>query len=234
MSGLINSAIICYVSASRAVLKLKHAPGSLRYSSTRNPPLLVTNPSHFPESIPRPLLTARVPSSLKVLWAIVCVVVSLGGAASTVFAKSVRATPKTQVFRGAWFEVRAPATFVVKPSLKSSTADGYDSVEFVAPDGAVSFYVFAPQWGGEATDIALNAAHEQIVTERRKTEGNRELRWFTIAARDGSYKRSYLETLAQQGSVRQIVGIKYRNDAARRQYQQAYERFRRSLRVFAD
>src|SRR5690242_4846750 len=92
---------------------------------------------------------SRAQSSHCVLLALICATGVLASVVSTALAKPIRATPKTQLFRGAWFEVRAPATFVVKPSLKSSTADGYDSVEFVAPDGAVTFYVFAPQWGGE-------------------------------------------------------------------------------------
>lgn len=144
------------------------------------------------------------------------------------------ALQKAGVFSGAWFEIRYPAGFSARPSLKSSTAEGYDSAEFIAPEGEVSFYVFAPQWGGNPADIALVPEREQLVTEQRRQLADREIRWFTIAARDGSYRRSYQETVAQQGSVRTILGIKYRNEEARLRYQQAYQQFRKSLQLYAD
>jgi len=138
------------------------------------------------------------------------------------------------IFRGAWFDVRYPAGFTPRPSLKSSTAEGYDSAEFFSADGTVSFYVFAPQWGGTAVDIALDPEHEQLVSEQQRQVGDRQLRWFTIEARDGSYLRSYQETVARQGSVTTVVGIKYRSEADRLRYQKAYERFRNSLKLYAD
>ena len=141
---------------------------------------------------------------------------------------------QVRVFQGAWFEVRYPADFTARPSLPSTTADGYDSAAFTAPDGTVSFYVFAPQWGGEAADIDVNPARERLVAERFLQEADRSLRWFTIEARDGSYRRSYMETVAQQGSVKTIVGIKYRDEEARRRYQEQYQLFRQSLELFAD
>lgn len=141
---------------------------------------------------------------------------------------------KPGVFSGAWFEISYPAGFSVKPSLKSTTAEGYDSAEFIAPGGEVSFYVFAPQWGGNPADIALIPEREQLVAEQLRTLAERETRWFTIAARDGSYRRSYQETVAQQGSVKTILGIKYRNEESRLRYQQAYQQFRKSLQLYTD
>ena len=141
---------------------------------------------------------------------------------------------KSNLFEGAWFDVRYPVDFTARPSLRSSTADGYDSAEFISADGTVSFYVFAPQWGGTAVDIALDPEQEQLVSEERRQVGDRQLRWFTIVARDGSYCRSYQETVARQGSVTTIVGIKYRSEADRLRYQKAYGRFRNSLKLYAD
>jgi hypothetical protein len=130
--------------------------------------------------------------------------------------------------------VRYPAHFQVRPSLPSRTAEGFDSVEFIAPDGSVSFYVFAPQWGGEPTDIELDPVRERLVAEERRDEDGGHARWFTIAAKDGSYLRSYRETTKEQGSLRTVVGIKYASEAARRRYLPAYEEFRRSLERYAD
>ena len=140
----------------------------------------------------------------------------------------------TQTYHGAWFEVRYPAEFTARPSLSSSTAEGYDSAEFISPDAAVSFYVYAPQWGGEPADIALDPQSERLTAEKTQRKFDRKLRWFTIEAADGSYRRSYLETVAQQGAVKTLVGIKYRDPAARRRYQQEYQLFQQSLQLYAD
>lgn len=116
----------------------------------------------------------------------------------------------------------------------STTAEGYDSAEFTSSDGSVSFYVFAPQWAGEASDIDLNPERERLVDEISQLETDRSLRWFTIEAINGSYRRSYMETVAEQGSVKTIIGIKYRDEKARRLYQTEYTQFRQSLELYAD
>lgn len=147
------------------------------------------------------------------------------------------ATPRTsveRVFQGAWFEIRYPADFTPLPSLPSRTAEGWDSAEFLSPDGRVSFYVYAPQWGGEPADIALDSQREALVSEKRTKQNDREIRWMTICARDGSYCRAYQDTTARQGTVRTIVGIRYRDEEVRRRYLPAYLKFRHSLQQFAD
>lgn len=138
------------------------------------------------------------------------------------------------IFHGAWFDVRYPPGFRASPSLKSSTADGYDSAEFISADGTVSFYVYAPQWSGNATDIALIPEREVLATEQHRKLAERETRWFTIAAKDNSYQRSYQETVSQQGSTKTILGVKYRNPKTLARYQKAYEQFRNSLKLYAD
>ena len=171
-----------------------------------------------------------------VLISLLAVVISLTCAAAEKVSAGQAAGPleNTGVFSGAWFDIRYPAGFNVKPSLKSSTAEGYDSAEFIAPGGEVSFYVFAPQWGGTAADIALIPKRERLVAEQRRKLPERKIRWFTIAAKDGSYRRSYQETVTQKGSVITILGIKYRNEKSRLRYQKEYEQFRKSLQLYAD
>ena len=143
-------------------------------------------------------------------------------------------TENVRTFHGAWFEIQYPVDFTAKPSLSSTTAEGYDSAEFTSSDGSVSFYVFAPQWAGEASDIDLNPERERLVDELSQPEPGRNLRWFTIEAKDGSYLRSYMETVAQQGSIKNIIGIKYYDEKARRRYQAEYLLFRQSLELYAD
>lgn len=172
----------------------------------------------------------------RALIALLAVTVSLASAlaANGPVGRQTDAGHKSGIFRGAWFDVRYPTDFTARPSLKSSTAEGYDSAEFISPDGTIAFYVFAPQWGGNAADIVLVPEREQLVAEQRRQVRDREIRWFTIAAKDGSYHRSYQETVARQGSIKTIVGIKYRSQETRLRYQNAYELFRKSLKLYAD
>lgn len=178
----------------------------------------------------------RLKNLFRVVAVLLTITVSLASAsaASGPVGRQTSTGQKSAIFRGAWFDVSYPGGFTARPSLKSSTAEGYDSAEFISPDETVSFYVFAPQWSGNASDIALAPDREQLVAEQRRQVRDREIHWFTIAARDGSYRRSYQETVARQGSVKTIVGFKYRNEEALLRYQKAYEQFRNSLKLYAD
>ena len=87
-------------------------------------------------------------------------------------------------YKGAWFEIDYPKIFTVKPSIPSSTPDLYDSAYFISPDKKVTFYVFSPQWSGDATDISLNKNTEvekdtrtenKIRAEERRKEKRKEI-----------------------------------------------------------
>ncbi len=170
--------------------------------------------------------------ALVAIWVTLLLVGSLNAAGRA--EKKTGSPMGVRIFHGAWFEVAYPADFAAKPSLASTTAEGYDSAVFTSPDGAVAFYVFAPQWGGQAADIDLDPQRERLVAEQHLQKADRDLRWFTIEAADGSYRRSYIESVAQQGSVITVVGLKYRNEEARQRYLEEYLQFRNSLKLYAD
>lgn len=75
-------------------------------------------------------------------------------------------------------------------SQKSSTSkEGFDSALFTSPDEKVQFYVFSPQWSGEARDISLK--NSEIKTEETsKVENGLQIKRWTIKAKDDSYFRS--------------------------------------------
>ena len=140
-----------------------------------------------------------------------------------------------RTFEGAWFSIRYPSDFIVRPSMHSSTsADGYDSAFFTSPDKLVEFYVFSPQWDGNAYDITLNPTREYLIDKDVRNLSDRTETLFTIAAKDGSYKRSYRETTSIHSTVRWIVGIKYSSQMAYQTYQDAYVAFKKSLEQYAD
>lgn len=139
-----------------------------------------------------------------------------------------------QKYEGAWFEIRYPPGFRVRPSQSSTSASGYDSAFFVASDGTVEFYVFAPQWNGTARDIELDPATETMVSQNVVQSGSKRIRRVTIKAQDGSYQRSYEDTEDVATNTRKIFGIKYANADAYNRYRQAYLTFKASLVQFAD
>lgn len=136
-------------------------------------------------------------------------------------------------FKGAWFSVVIPRGFTVLPGQPSESGPGVESARFRSPDGSVEFYVFAPQWTGVARDIALDPRTEREIsrTVRGKDEGKKVIAW-TIAAKDGSYQRSYQEIREHDGMS--IIGLRYANKAAYDRHRPAYLAFKKSLQQYAD
>jgi hypothetical protein len=136
-------------------------------------------------------------------------------------------------FKGAWFDVTYPEGWVVVPSLPSEgRPGGFDSVFLRSPDGAVEFYVFAPQWSGAPRDIQLDPATERLESSQISESAGRKITWYTISAKNGAYTRSYQDTKGD--STRSVVGIKYLSEDAYRRHRSAYLKFKGSLRQFAD
>ena len=136
------------------------------------------------------------------------------------------------VYKGAYFDIKYPSTFRVRPSQR--TEDRYDSVFFTAPDGAAEFYVFSPIWNGDPRDIEINEAQEEYVSQTTNTRNGIKIRRVTIRARDGSYTRSFEDTENTNTNNRTVFGIKYRDQKAYNQYRQVYLTFKKSIRQFAD
>jgi hypothetical protein len=136
-------------------------------------------------------------------------------------------------YKGAWFEIKYPSSFKARPSQRSSSASGFDSVFFTAPDGSVEFYVFSPQWKGEPRDIEIKAG-EVLVSQNSEKRGNKTVRRVTARARDNSYPRSFEDTEDSATNTRKAFGIKYRDQSAYSRYRQTYLMFKQSLTQFAD
>jgi hypothetical protein len=154
-------------------------------------------------------------------------------------AATVNAQPVAQsaIYRGAYFEVQYPADFKVSP-LESAKPHESKGATFTSPEGAMTFYLFSPQWAGEAPGIALDASRETEIS--RKSESGKSsgvagtYTWTTIAAKDKSYTRIYQDFLARDGSIHWVIGMKYRDEAALQKYRAAYGKFKASFRQFGD
>ena len=140
---------------------------------------------------------------------------------------------QTKTFSGAWFDINYPSNFLAKGSLPSSTSDGYESAVFKSPDNLVEFYIFSPQWNGEATDIVLKTK-EKISSSKTDIKGGIETKSWTITHSDGSYSRSYQQKYNQSQNTKWIIGIKYKNSSALEKYKKEYALFKNSLKQYAD
>lgn len=139
------------------------------------------------------------------------------------------------LYKGAWFQIKYPPNFTVKPSLKSRTAvNGYDSAFFASPDQAVEFYIFSPQWNGEPEDIGLEPNKEALVSENFGRDGKKQLRMVTVKSKAGTYLRSWVDIQDPMSNTRWAFGIKYKDRAAYNKYKRDYLLFKSSLKQFAD
>lgn len=139
-----------------------------------------------------------------------------------------------QTYRGAWFEIKYPANFRVRPSLRSSSASGYDSVFFTAPDAAAEFYVFSPQWNGTPSDIEVDLSTEILIARKFEQRSDKTIRRVSVRSRDGRYLRAFEDTEDNTTNTRRVFGITYRDQASYDRYRQAYLAFKASLIQFAD
>lgn len=138
-------------------------------------------------------------------------------------------------YKGAWFEIKYPAEFTPRPSLKSiSSDDKFDSAFFTAADGSVEFYVFAPQWNGTPSDIELDDFKESPLSRDEQKTGDVIIRRVTVAARDSSYIRAFEETENVKLNIKRVFGIRYRDQKAYDKYRQMYLKFKSSLRQSSD
>ena len=139
-----------------------------------------------------------------------------------------------QDFQGAWFTISYPDGFAAIPGLPSTTSDGHDSARFRDPSGRVEFYVYSPQAGGVAADIAFDPATESEIAAAGDTGASGSVRWTTYAAKDGSYQRSVEETRSADGLQNRVFAIKYRTAADLAEFRDEYKAFKDSLKQYQD
>ena len=140
-----------------------------------------------------------------------------------------------RTYKGAWFEIKYPATFKARASLKSISFDGqYDSAVFTAADGSAEFYVFAPQWNGTPSDIEIDPGKEEYVSQQAEQKGAIKVRRVTIKAKNGSYTRAFEDTENTDLNIRRVFGFKYKNRTAYEKYRSQYLTFKQSLQQFSD
>jgi hypothetical protein len=174
-----------------------------------------------------------------ICWTIVIITVALALSAFGVDCAAKNEAEKWPTYHGAWFIISYPPGFKVRPSLNSSSSDArFDSVFFAPKDKSVEFYVFSPQWNGDPADIALQPKTERIISTKSVQKRLDQIetitiKWTTIAAKDGSYSRSIVDTESSL-NTRTVFAIKYRDSKTLQKYKADFARFKKSLVQFAD
>jgi hypothetical protein len=143
-------------------------------------------------------------------------------------------------YKGAWFEIKYPPGFKVKPGQKSATRlEGHDSAYFVSPDQNVVFYVFSPQWQGKArrADVEIDPDREELIEQNVRKEKDpagivKTVRTLMVKAKDNRYVRALKDETTD--STRLIFGITYKNQESYNKYYHDYLAFKKSLIQFGD
>ncbi|GAA4113669.1 hypothetical protein GCM10022393_12810 [Aquimarina addita] len=143
-------------------------------------------------------------------------------------------------YRGAWFEIEFPASFITTPSSPVITTDTYTFIEtdeatFESRNGDVTFFVFSPQWGGNPISYLKIIKDEEIIvdkTEKDKDTPPNTYRWVTVKNSKEGYQRSFYSK--KTASTHLVFGIKYNNQEAYNLYKNAYIDFKKSLIQYAD
>jgi hypothetical protein len=134
------------------------------------------------------------------------------------------------VFQGTWFTIQYPVSFKCVPMRRTPSMSGFDSARFISPDGEVEFYVYVPRNDWSTDDFTLRSS-EKIEEDisRDYNNGQTQFHWVTMAANDGSYRRSYVEENYISRNKKRAFGIKYKDKATYDIYLQLYTTFKESL-----
>lgn len=163
---------------------------------------------------------------------------------------AAKETPKQNEYTGAWFSVRYPSDFVPKMIGTTTARNLSDEAEFTSPDGAVTFYVYSPQWAGEP-DSLLPREGEMLIDENEQASisdvdgyPKRTTHWVTYGAKDGSYTRAlvsiqegFSDEEAKGGDwavFHRVFGITYKDQESYDRYRNEYLAFKASLVQYAD
>jgi len=153
---------------------------------------------------------------------------------------------RVKEYKGNYFSIEYPEDFKVR------TSHSKDEAYFTSPDKSVEYFVYSPLWGGEPEAYLKIKSNEKRVSQKtikgKNTNPNRDrdrdvqiTHWVTLAAKDGSYTRSYMhikrkssDKTLKMSDIDLVFGFKYQNARARKIYANAYTLFKKSLEQFSD
>lgn len=161
---------------------------------------------------------------------------------------------KTYIYTGNFFSIKYPKHFTVKTGVllsdDNSNEQNYSPIDeayFTSPDKAVEFFVFSPSGVGKPYNYHKVLDEEMLVSEETKKDAKDDVyrnyvvtKWAAMAAKDGSYQRSYVWQRACHDNgvssfedcVSHVFGIKYKDKKTYQKYRDDYLVFKKSLDRF--
>jgi hypothetical protein len=138
-----------------------------------------------------------------------------------------------KTYVGAWFEVKYPANFTVKPSLPDrNNPAAFSSAFFCSDDGQMEFYVLAPKFNMDPVDLDLIAGKELLIETKEKKGKGLITKLTTIGAKDVSYIRvieDFYDTSGRNVHTRKVFGMKYRSPKQLNSCKKLFKKFKESL-----
>lgn len=133
----------------------------------------------------------------------------------------------SKVFQGQFFSVKPPDGFKVEKGTP-------DSVLVRSPKGDVGFYVYSPQWGGDAPDFVPRKGVTTEVTHPNRYTTETRATW--KEPKTGMMRSMLRQEIVRNDEVKavKVFGYEYRNKAAYDRHLDEYKAFKKSLQQFGD
>lgn len=135
---------------------------------------------------------------------------------------------------GMWFGANVPASFETIPLAPAGPPEEAVTVRFASPDGAVAFFIHAPQWARPTSLTAPQSAAEEVEAERRVADGPETTTWRTILNRETGARRSYRIVEDARGPTLSVYGVEYASFDDLARWRDAYLDFLHSIERYAD
>lgn len=149
-------------------------------------------------------------------------------------------------FSGTMFDVEYPEGFISAPNEPTFEHEGIVSVDtdeafFTSPDSSVVFFVYSPQWSGAPENYLNKWENEELVdqnsNEKQINDFEKEItESASFKDKDGKYHRAYVSITTDMGDseTRKVFGIQYKDQKSYDLYRDAYKKFKKSLKQYAD
>jgi len=139
-----------------------------------------------------------------------------------------------QTFRGNYFIIGVPPGFVATPQGDPGGGGRHDEVSLWNAELSVEFYVYSPQWNGEALIMEVGTRAEELTSSESKRTGNIEEKQLTITALDKSYTRFVVSLTNVAENTNKTFGIRVPNVKVYERIRPTYVTWKKSLTQFAD
>lgn len=151
-----------------------------------------------------------------------------------IFSAPLARAEETRRITGLWFGADIPASFEAVTVFPEGPIEDAVTARFASPDGAVTFFIHAPQWGRPTPVIDPQSGTEEVEAERTVADGPEQTTWRTIVNRESGARRSYRIIEDARGPTLSVYGVEYASFDDLARWRDAYLDFLHSIERYAD